>query len=153
MVTVAIPETWGELIAQTTAEPADVYPVAVGPVELDGGVWLARSLSEQATEAGRCGDQILAIARGTRASYRHLPDRQRAVFGVHDAARWTRGRTLVAPVSRYELTVSGEAISYELALAEQVVERRADEWEKAVGAFVWLRWLIGAEDSITYPLW
>ncbi len=149
----ALPETWAELVAQSRAPADDARIVPRGPRELDHGVWLARSAAEQAAEDGRCGDQIMTIARGSRASYSQLPDRQRAVFGVHDAARWTRGRTLVAPVSRYELGLSGEAINYELALAGQVVERRADEWEKAVGAFVWLRWLIGAEDSITYPLW
>jgi hypothetical protein len=147
----AVPETWAELADRARARrPGDSpFPVPWGPQALDGGVWLARSAAEQAEEAGRC---VVELQRLRASSSWANRSRARAVLGVDDASQWTRGRTRRAPVSGHDLAVTGEAIGFELAEADQVVQERRAGWERAGGAVVWLRWLTGLADSIGYPL-
>ena len=116
-------------------------------------VEVQRSTAEQQREWGNCGKQMRELIQSGVRSLAAMPPQGRALYGVNDAARWSLGRTQDGPVFRRAVPFTGTGIRYEIALAGEVVRTRGDEWEQAAGARVWLRWLIGDLDEITYPLW
>lgn len=118
---------------------------------LDSGVpWLrfAGELDEQwdrllALLADAVGDEGLPVEA--------MDGRDRFVLGAWTAASWTLGHTAVAPVSRRERPVTGQAIREELAAAEQLVTGRRLYWDWATGVLEWLLWITGARETMTYP--
>lgn len=116
-------------------------------------VQVVRSAAEQNREWRRCFEQMDRLAKSGVRSMGDMPPQGRALYGLWDAARWSTGRAAEAPVWRRAVPFTGVVMLHEIALAREVVRVKGDEWEQAVGALVWLRWLIGEKDEITYPLW
>jgi hypothetical protein len=76
---------------------------------------------------------------------------ERHAMGAYLSALWTLGGTPEVPLGGAESPVTGQAIRWQLAAAEELMVSRREGREFALGVVQWLLWITsGSEQPLRY---
>ena len=140
-------------IGDVTPPPEGVSAVAGRVCVLDAGVPWLRTGVELEREWARLRPVVEPIFARVDAA----PDAasfapgERHAMGAYMSALWTLGGTAEVPLGGVESPVTGRAIRWQLAAAEDLMVSRCEGWEFALGVVQWLLWITsGSEKPLSY---